>query len=404
MKPIELKPGIFWVGVVDWAIRDFHGYVTPKGTTYNNYLILDEEPTLIDGVKAEFADLSMRRIRVLIELQRIKHLVVNHIEPDHGGALPAFIKELPAGVPVYCTEKGMKGLSRFHDTTGWNFKIVKTGNTLKLGKRTLLFIETPMIHWPDSMMTYVKEDRLLISQDAFGQHLASTQRFDDEFIECASEALLIEHVWDYYANILMPLGTLINSKLNELPKLDVSPDMIAPDHGVIWRDPAKIIGLYKDMIEGRCSERVVIIYDSMWGNTGNMVQSITEGLTAEGMDSRAIKLRGTPVSEAIKEFWMARGALIGTPTLNNKIFHPVAQFLSYLEGLRPKGRIVSAFGSYGWGGGAVKEVIQKMRDLKLEVFEEGLQANYRPGPEDDEAAYEFGRRFALATREYHIKF
>jgi len=403
MKPVELKPGIFWVGAVDWAIRDFHGYMTPKGSTYNNYLVLDDEPTLLDGVKAEFADVSLTRIKALIEPGKIKHLIVNHIEPDHGGGLPAILALMP-GVPLYCTEKGRKGLQKFHDVSRWDFHIVKTGDTLKIGKRTLLFVETPMIHWPDSMMTYIKEDRVLISQDGFGQHLASTQRFDDEFIECASEALLTEYMWDYYANILMPFGTVIKAKLDEFGKLGVDPVMIAPDHGVIWRNPQKAIGMYRDMIEGKCHERVVIIYDSMWGNTGKLAQAITEGITDEGMDCRVIKLRQCPASEAVKEFWMARGSLLGTPTLNNKIFHYVAQFLAYLEGLKPKNRIASAFGSYGWGGGAVRDAVQKFRDMKLEIFEEGFEANYRPDAGEEQGAYDFGRRFAQAAREYHKRF
>lgn len=403
MRPVELKPDIYWVGVIDWAIRDFHGYVTPKGTTYNNYLVMDEEPTLLDGVKADFADVSIQNIRSIIDPAKIRHLVVNHIEPDHGGALPAIINLMP-GVPVYCTDKGRKGLEKFHDVSKWNFKIVKTGDTLKIGKRTLLFIETPMIHWPDSMMTYIKEDRVLISQDGFGQHLASVQRFDREFVECSSEAELTDSVWDYYANILMPFGTLIKNKIAELGKLGVEPDMIAPDHGVIWKDPGKILKMYMDMIEGRCYERVTIIYDSMWGNTGKLAQPLINGIKDEGMDCRVLKLRATPVSVAIKEFWMARGCLLGSPTLNNHIFHPVAQFLSYLTGLKPKDRIVSAFGSYGWGGGAVKEMIESFRNMKLEIFENGLQVNYRPGIEDDQAAYDFARRFAKAAREYGKRF
>jgi flavorubredoxin len=186
MKAVELRPDIYWVGAIDWAIRDFHGYVTPKGSTYNNYLIMDEEVTLVDGVKHDFVDMSIDRIKSLTDPRGIKHIVVNHIEPDHGSGLGEILRLAP-DAPVYCTEKGRQGLARFFDTSSWNIKVVKTGDELKIGKRTLLFIETPMIHWPDSMMTYVREDKLLISQDGFGQHLATTQRFDDEFVQCAED-------------------------------------------------------------------------------------------------------------------------------------------------------------------------------------------------------------------------
>ncbi len=404
MKPVELKPGLFWVGAIDWAIRDFHGYITPKGSTYNNYLILDDEPVLVDAVKTDFIDTSIQSISSLADFSRIRHMVVNHIEPDHGGGL-ARLMELMPGIPIYCTQKAKQGLERFHDTSKWNFKIVKTGDTLKAGKRTLLFIETPMIHWPDSMMTYVKEDRVLISQDGFGQHLASTQRFDDEFVLCASEAELEDAVWDYYANILMPFGAVIKNKLAELDKLGLEIDMIAPDHGIIWRkDPGRVIRMYRDMIEGRCDERVVIVYDTMWGGTGKMAQPLMQGIIDEGIDCRVIKLRATPTSIAIKEFWRARACLVGSPTLNNTIYPYVGQFLMYLKGLRPRNRMAGAFGTYGWAGGAVKEILEYFREMKLDIYEENIQTNYKPSMPEQNNAYDFGRKFAQTVREYHKKF
>jgi flavorubredoxin len=404
MKAIELKPGVYWVGVIDWAIRDFHGYVTPRGSTYNNYLIMDEEVTLCDAVKYDFIDVSIENIRRLVEPDKIKHMVVNHIEPDHGGGLGR-IMELSPDATVYCTSKGKAGLDRFFDTRGWKFRVVKTGDTLKIGKRTLLFIETPMIHWPDSMMTYIKEDKILISQDGFGQHIASTQRFDDDFAECASYAELEDAIWDYYANILMPFGTLIKNKIAEIKKLGLAIDIIAPDHGIIWRkEPQRIMRMYEEMADGKADERVVIIYDTMWHNTEKMAQPIMEGIKDEGMDCRVFKLRATSTSIAVKEFWRARGCLVGSPTLNNTIFPKVAEFLAYLKGLRPKHRIASAFGSFGWGGGAVKEMLQMFKDMGVEVQDEGLQINYKATADEDVKAYEFGREFAKKTREYHKKF
>jgi flavorubredoxin len=230
MRPIEIKPDIYWVGAIDWAVRDFHGYITPYGTTYNNYLIKDREITLIDTVKSDFIDITMERIKGLFEPSEIKNLIINHIEPDHASGIGQMINYMP-NATIYITERGKKGLERHFDTSGWQFKVVKSKETINIGNNTLTFLETPMLHWPDSMMTYVNEARLLISQDAFGQHLASAARFDDEFIGARSEYELDDAVVDYYANILMPFGQLIKTKIEEVIRLGIEIDMIAPDHG-----------------------------------------------------------------------------------------------------------------------------------------------------------------------------
>ena len=306
---------------------------------------------------------------------------------------------------IYITERGKRGLDRYHDTSKWNFKIVKTGDILNIGKYNLLFLETPMLHWPDSMVTYVKEAKLLISQDAFGQHIATSARFDDEFVECASHFELEDAVVDYYANILMPFGQLIKTKIGEIVKLGLEIDMIAPDHGIIWRkDPGKILQMYLDMADGKAGLRVTIIYDTMWHSTENMTIPIMQGIKDEGVDCKVIKLRATPMSIAIKEFWKSRGCLIGTPTINNVMFPSISEFLYHLGGLRPKGRIVGAFGSYGWGGGAVKEVCESFKRMGLEIVEPGVQVLYKPSAEDEKQCYEFAREFAKKVKEYHEKF
>jgi anaerobic nitric oxide reductase flavorubredoxin len=401
MKPTELKNDIYWVGAVDWAVRDFHGYETSRGTSYNNYLILDDEPTLIDTVKYDFADVTIKNIKTLIEPSKIKHVVINHIENDHSTAIGAVMPLMP-NATVYMTERARKALERFFDMSGWNVKIVKSGETLTIGKRTLLFLETPMLHWPDSMVTYVKEDKVLISQDAFGQHIASSARFDDEFVTCASLWELDDAVWDYYANILMPFGQLIKAKIAEILKLGLQIEIIAPDHGIIWRkEPGKIVQMYLDMAEGKANLDVTIIYDTMWHSTEAMAQPIAKGVTDEGLDCKVVKLRSSAQSFAIKEFWKSRGTLIGSPTLNNLSFPTIGQFMAYLRGLRPKNRIVGAFGSFGWGGGAVKEIYEEVKKLGLEAFEPGLQVPYRPSLEDEARCYEFGKAFAKRVREYH---
>lgn len=404
MGGIEIKPGVYWVGAVDWAIRDFHGYVTPNGTSYNNYLILDRHITLIDTVKSDFAYETIDNIRGLTDPAKIENIIINHIENDHAASLDR-IMELAPNALIHITERGKKGLDRFFDTSRWKFRIVKTGDTLSTGDKTITFIETPMLHWPDSMMSYVKEDRLLISQDAFGQHLATSARFDDEYCDRCSVTELEHAVRDYYANILMPFGQLIKSKIAEIQKLGIEIDMIAPDHGVIWRrHPAKIIQMYLDMANGRADLRVVIVYDTMWRSTERMAAHISDGIRSAGVDCEVLKLRATPLSTAVKRFWESRAILIGTPTLNNIMFPTVAEFLTYLKGLRPKNRIAGAFGSFGWGGGAVKEVYDELKKMGLEVVEPGVECLYRPGPEDEKKCLEFGRRFAEKVIEYHKKF
>ncbi|MCE5312374.1 MAG: FprA family A-type flavoprotein [Nitrospiraceae bacterium] len=403
MNAMEIKKDIHWVGAIDWAVRDFHGYETPRGTTYNNYLIMDKEITLLDTVKHDFAEVTLRNIRSLTDPSKIKNVVINHIENDHSTSLGK-IMELCPKATIYLTEKGKKGLDKFFNTSAWDIKIVKTGDTLSTGSKTLMFIETPMLHWPDSMMTYIKEDRLLISQDAFGQHIASTSRFDSGFATCESMTTLDDAVVDYYANILMPFGQLIKTKIAEIQKLGIEIDMIAPDHGIIWSDPAKVIQMYLDMANGKAKLCVPIIYDTMWHSTEDMIPHIVQGLADAGVDSKVIKLRATPYSIAIKELWKSRGAIIGSPTLNNLMYPTVAQFLHILKGLRPKDRIMAAFGSYGWGGGAVKGAYEEFAKMKLEAFEPGLEVMYKPSAQEEEKSREFGRQFGEKVKEYHSRY
>ncbi len=401
MGTTEIKPGIFWVGAIDWAVRDFHGYVTPYGTTYNNYLIRDKQVTLVDTVKHDFADYTIANIRELVDPAKIEHVVINHIENDHMTSIGR-IMELAPNATIHITARGKKGMDRFFDTSKWNVRTVKTGDILSTGSKTITFLETPMLHWPDSMMSYIKEDRLLISQDAFGQHVASAVRFDDEYCDQYSVTALEHAVVDYYANILMPFGALIKAKLAEVQKLGIEIDMIAPDHGVIWRkDPGKILRMYLDMADGKADLRVAVIYDTMWHSTEHMTVPIAEGIRAAGVEVDVVKLRSTPMSVAIKKFWECRGALIGTPTLNNIMFPSVAEFLQHLKGLRPQKRMAGAFGSYGWGGGAVKEAYEVLKAMGLETVEPGMQVLYRPAAEDEKQCFEFGRQFAEKVKAYH---
>jgi anaerobic nitric oxide reductase flavorubredoxin len=404
MKAVELKKDVYWVGALDWAMRDFHGYTTPLGTSYNNYLVLDDEVTLIDTVKYDFAEITLNNIGEVVDPSRIKNVIINHIENDHVTSLDK-IMSLAPDATIYITEKGKKGLERFFNLDQWKIKVVKSGDTLCTGKKTFTFIETPMLHWPDSMITWLAGENILFTQDAFGQHIASGSRFDDEFISEYSEAVLDDAVIDYYANILMPFGPIIKSKIAEIEKLGLAVDIVAPDHGIIWRkDPGKVFRIYKDIANGKANLSVAIIYDTMWQSTERMVVPITEGIRDEGVGVNVIKLRATPMSVAIKEFWKSRGSLIGSPTLNNITFPTVAEFMTHLRGLRPKNRLVGAFGSYGWGGGAVKEIYDEFKRMALESVEPGLQVLYRPSPEDEKSCFQFGKDFAKKVIEYHQKF
>ncbi|MCX8034549.1 MAG: FprA family A-type flavoprotein, partial [Thermodesulfovibrio sp.] len=325
------------------------------------------------------------------------------IENDHATGLEQILNIVPEA-NIYMTEKGKKGLNKFINLSKYKVHTVKSGDSIKIGRRTLYFIETPMMHWPDSMFTYIKEEKLLISQDAFGQHIASIERFDDEFVRNRSMEELEDSVIDYYANILMLYGNVIKAKIEEIKKLGIEIEMIAPDHGVIWHSHIdKVLTLYSDMVEAKARLGAVIVYDTMWHSTEQMVTPIAQGLEHEGVPVKIIKLRATPKSVAIKEIWKNRGIIVGSPTLNNNMFPSVADFLTYLKGLKPKNRLFAAFGSYGWSGEAVKEMYEYAKGMKLELFEPGIKVLYKPSEEELNKCYEFGIAFGKALKDYHAK-
>jgi len=388
MEIVELKKGIYWVGAIDWNVRDFHGYSTPFGTTYNAYLILDEKNVLVDTVKAPFYLEMLGRISEIIDPSKIDIIISNHVEMDHSGSLPQIVEQI--GTPTVITsERGKKGLEK-HYKRSLNFWTVKTGDTLSIGNRTLAFVEAPMLHWPDSMFTYIKEDRVLLPNDAFGQHLASCQRFEDEV---GDEAM--KHAAKYYANILWPLAPLILKKVDEVVKMGIPIDMIGPSHGLIWRkDPGRIIQAYVEWSQGKAKRKIIIIYDTMWGSTESVGKAILKGLIEEGAEVKLLHLRSNHRSDIIEEMLEAKGILLGSPTLNNGMFPTMGDFLTYMKGLRPKGKIFGLFGSYGWGGGAIKEMRKNLGEEKFEVWENELGIQYIPDPEEIKSAIQFGREFA----------
>ncbi len=390
----ELTGGVYWVGAVDWNLRDFHGYITPKGGTYNAYLIVDEKIALVDTVKNAFAGEMLGRIKEIIDPSKIDYVVSNHVEIDHSGSLPEIMKLTP-GAQVISTEKGKEGLLRYYQKN-WNFRTVKTGDELKLGKRTLFFITVPMLHWPDSMATYIKEDRILLSNDMFGQHIASSFRFDDEALESDCDVVM-EETARYYANILMQFGVLILKKLEEFQKLGIEPAMIAPSHGVIWKNPEKIIGAYRKWANGFSKEKAVIIYDTMWNSTEMMAGEILKGISNSGVEVSLFHLRRNEWSEIVKEVLEARAVLIGTPTLHNDMFPQVSGFLTYLMGFKPMNKFWATFGSYGWAGGGVKGVNERLKASGYEISD-SLEVRFRPDEQDMEKCRALGERTAALVK------
>ncbi|MCJ7547346.1 MAG: FprA family A-type flavoprotein [Deltaproteobacteria bacterium] len=389
---VELRKGIYWVGAIDWNIRDFHGYSTHKGSSYNAYLVVGKKIALVDTVKAPFFSEMMARIREVMPPEKIDYLIVNHVEMDHSGSLPLLKEALPK-VEVLCSPRA-EGELKLHYGGGIPLTAVKTGGILELGGKTLTFVEVPMVHWPDSMVTYVKEDKVLLPNDAFGQHIACTERFDDEL---GWEAILPEAT-KYYANIVMPYGQQVLKALDALQGIEI--EVIGPSHGVIWRRHIlQIVASYGRWAKGETEKKALIVYDTMWGSTERMAKAIGRGLVEEGVPIKEYRLGVSDKSDIVKEVLEARGMLLGSPTLNNGVFPSVAQFSTYIKGLRPMGRIAAVFGSYGWGKGATtKALAADLQAAGMEVMEE-LQVQFVPDQDALNRCEALGRRVAQRIKE-----
>jgi anaerobic nitric oxide reductase flavorubredoxin len=386
MSKLEIAKGVYWVGAVDWNVRHFHGhtYETNRGTTYNSYLIVDEKIALIDGVYGPFYQEWLDRIKEIVDPKKIDYMVVNHVETDHSGSVPIMM-EINPRAKVICSAKCKEGLLK-HYYQNWDFQIVKTSETLKLGQKTLRFIEAPMIHWPDSMFTYIDEQALLLPNDAFGQHLATSQRFDDE----VDNHIIMEEAARYYANILWPLSPIILKKLEELLAAKIKINMIAPSHGIIWRkNPGQIIEAYLKWAKGIVKDKVVIAYETMWGATEKMARVIGQKITDAGFEVKIFSVPTSSRSDVITEMLDAKAILIGSSTHDNGMLPNLAGFLDFLKGLKPKGRVAAAFGSYGWAGGAVAAITGVLKEAGCEVFEPGLQVKYTPSEEDIKSCEKF---------------
>jgi len=392
MSKVQLAKGVYWVGAIDWNVRNFHGYSTHRGTTYNAYLIIDEKIALIDTVKAPFYDEMAARVREIASFDKIDYVISNHVEMDHSGSLPMALRDAKNAKLVTLEKFGENGLAKtFHRS--WPVIAVKEGSTVDLGKRKLAFIPTPMLHWPDSMCTYLVEDKLLFSMDAFGQHIATSQRFDDE----VDMGIVMHEASKYYANILMPFGDLIVKAVNKLGGVKI--DMIAPSHGIIWRLHIKdIVEAYAKWGKGETAAKALVIYDTMWGSTQKMALAIVKGMVDEGVDVKLFNLTASDKSDVIKEVLDAKALIIGSPTLNNGMFPSVAEFLCYLKGLKPKNKIGAAFGSHGWGGGAVKAIQQELEHTGVELIDSKLAFKFVPDEGEIQKCVDFGREVAAKIK------
>lgn len=394
MKPTKIAENIYWVGAIDWDIRDFHGYSTYRGTTYNAYLIMDEKITLIDTVKSSMKAELIARIREIVDPAEIDYIVVNHVEMDHSGALPDMI-ELIKPEKIICSTMGQKALVQHFHRADWPYEIAEPGKDISLGAKTLSFMETRMLHWPDSMFTYVKEDKLLFSSDAFGMHLATSERFDDQ----VDPAILREELTKYYANILTLYSPQVKKLIAKVQEIGLEINMIAPDHGVIWRtNPMMAIEAYDRWSRNESQDNALIIYDTMWHSTEKMAKEVSLGLQDEGISVKMLNLRYNHRSDVMREVLEAGAIILGCPTLNNGLLPRMAGFLMYMRGLRPTNKIGAAFGSYGWSGESVKLLNETMTEMKFDLIDEGIKAKYVPEVGELAACVELGRKVGQALK------
>ncbi|MCL5057565.1 MAG: anaerobic nitric oxide reductase flavorubredoxin [Actinobacteria bacterium] len=388
---IKIKDQIYWVGVKDWEIKRFHGeeYSTHRGSTYNSYLVRDQKIALVDTVWTPFHEGFVEELEREVGLKNISLVVVNHTEQDHAGSLAYLMERIP-DVPIYCTKNGAMMIKK-HFHRDWNFNVVKTGDSVELGESRLVFVEMTMLHWPDSMATYVAGANVLLSNDAFGQHYVSPHLFNDQ----VDQGELYQEAVKYYANILTPFSRLVKAKLKEILDLNLSIEMIAPSHGIIWRDnPLQIVQKY-DQWAGDFNEgTVAVIYDTMWGATRKMALAIARGLENKGVGAKLLNVGKSDKNDIITEVFKARGVIVGSSTINKGILNSTAALLEMIKGLQFKNKLGASFGSYGWSGESVKIIQESLKESGIEVVQEGIKMQYDPEPKDLKACEAFGEAFA----------
>lgn len=387
----ELTKGVYWVGVVDWALRQFHGneVSTHRGSSYNSYLIVDEKIVLVDTVREPFRKQLIENISEVVDPARIDIVVVNHAEMDHSGSLPAIMRQAP-NATIVVSQRGKESVTG-HFQQPWNFQAVKTGDRINIGKHELVFIEAPMLHWPDSMFTYLTGENILMPNDAFGQHYATAFRFNDQ----VNQQELHEEALKYYASILTPFSSQVLKKIEELMSLNLQVDMIAPSHGVIWRkDPLQIVKKYQQWAAQEPEKSAVIIYATMYNGTRYMAEAIGQGLAGEDVPYQLFDMGVSDRSDVITEIFKAKAIIVGSSTLNQGALPTIFPILEELKGLKLRNKIGAAFGSYGWGGEAVKIIEEHLGRCKIPVATEGVRAKWQPKQDDLTRCKELGQKIA----------
>jgi len=389
----KIKDNISWIGKIDWELRKFHGeeYSTHRGSSYNSYLVKDEKIALIDTVWGKFSSEFLANLKKEVPLETIDFVIANHAESDHSGALPELMRHIP-DTPIYCTSNGVNSL-KGHYHQDWNFQVVKTGDKLSLGSKELIFIEAQMLHWPDSMMSYLTKDNILFSNDAFGQHIASELMYND----LVDQAELFQEAIKYYANILTPFSAMVDRKIKEVVALNVPVDMICPSHGVIWRkDPLQIVKQYVQWANAYVENQITIVYDTMWDGTRRMAEAISRGIT-EVDKSVAVKLFNVSRSDkndVITEIFKSKVILVGSSTINQGILSASAAILEEIKGLKFKNKKAAAFGCYGWSGEAVKIISDKLKEGGFQLLNDGIREKWNPNTESVENCIRFGKDVA----------
>ena len=378
-----VKNNVSWVGLLDWEIENFHGYDynIRRGSSQNAYLIEEEKTVLIDTVWTPHQNDFVKNLASEIDLKKIDFVVANHGEADHSGSLPALMAEIP-GTPIYCTANAVKSIEGQYGKRGWNFRVVKTGDSVDIGNgKKLIFIEMRMLHWPDSLATYMTGDNILFSMDAFGQHIAVSELFND----LADQSLLWQEAIKYYANILNPFSPMVAKKLPELAALELPIDIIAPSHGVVWRDdPMQIVEKYAQWSADYQEDRITVVYDTMWEGTAQIAHAIADEITRQSPDTvvKVYKIPTSDKTEVMTDVFRSKAVAVGSPTAVNGILSSVAGWLDYARELKFKGKKAAAFGCYGWSGESVKILQARLAEIGFEVVEENVRANWKPGEAD----------------------
>ena len=387
-KAEQVSANVWWVGAVDWNVRNFHGYLTGRGSTYNAYLILDDKITLVDTVKAPFADEMLARIRSVVDPEKIDYIISNHAEPDHSGALPAAAAVIKPE-KIFTSMAGAKTLTAYYGDLGYT--VVKTGDGVDLGKGRCAFVDTKMLHWPDSMVTFYDRDKVLFSQDAFGMHLAGSKLWADQY----EERILEEEVQKYFANILNLYSDKVIALLDSLPQLNLGFQIIAPDHGPLWRkDLAKIVDLYRKCAEQKPAPKAVVVYCTMWGSTKMCAEAFADGVRSKGVEVETADLAVNERSSIMSKVAGAGLIAFGAPTMNNQVYPAMADVMNYVKGLRAKNKLAFAFGSCGWSGEGAKQIAALFEEMKLEQPLPFKQVKYMPQSSDLEEFFKAGAALA----------